>query len=56
MPRSRAKLIIGRWLWILAHAPAAVVRPGEDREAVVRRAGIATGRLLGSLKYRVLYL
>jgi GT2 family glycosyltransferase len=56
MPRSRAKLAIGRWAWILAHAPAALLRPGEDREAVVRRAGIAVGRIQGSLKYRMLYL
>jgi glycosyltransferase involved in cell wall biosynthesis len=56
MPRSRAKLVVGRWLWILAHAPVAILRGGEDREAVLRRAGIAIGRMGGSLKYRVLYL
>ena len=56
MPRAPAKLIVARWLWILAHAPAALLRPGEDREAVLRRAGIAIGRLRGSLTYRVLYL
>jgi glycosyltransferase involved in cell wall biosynthesis len=56
MPRSPTKLIAGRWVWILTHAPAALVRRGEDREAVLRRAGIAVGRLRGSLKYRVLYL
>ena len=56
MPGSRAKLVVGRWVWILAHAPAAIVRRGEDREAVLRRAGIVVGRIRGSLKYRVLYL
>jgi glycosyltransferase involved in cell wall biosynthesis len=56
MPRSRTKLVLGRWLWILAHAPAAILRRGEEREAVVRRAGIALGRMRGSLKHRVLYL
>jgi glycosyltransferase involved in cell wall biosynthesis len=56
MPRSRAKPVVARWLWILTRTPGAILRHGENREAVVRRAGIAIGRMRGSLKFRVLYL
>jgi GT2 family glycosyltransferase len=52
-PSPRA--VMGRWWWLLKHAPLAMM-PGESREALARRGGIAVGRALASARLRTLYL
>jgi len=52
-PSPRA--VMGRWWWLLKHAPLSMV-PGESREAFARRGGIAVGRVLASARLRTLYL
>jgi glycosyltransferase involved in cell wall biosynthesis len=55
MTAPPARAVIGRWWWLAKHAPLAV-RPGEDREAVARRGGLAVGRALASIRMRTFYL
>jgi glycosyltransferase involved in cell wall biosynthesis len=55
MRREPMRTVAGRWWWIILHAPRAV-RPGESRLAVLRRSGIAYGRIKASVKRREPYL
>jgi glycosyltransferase involved in cell wall biosynthesis len=55
MPSPSAGSVAARWWWIVSRAPKALT-PGEGREAFLRRSGISVGRILGSARYRTVYL
>ena len=55
MPRGSAMRGIKAWWWIVSHV-SWVARRGTERNAWFRGVGIHIGRLVGSLRWRVLYL
>ncbi len=55
MPGFPTRAVIARWWWLATRAPKAL-RPGEPREAFLRRSGVSVGRLHASVKLRTPYL
>jgi glycosyltransferase involved in cell wall biosynthesis len=55
MPRRSVARAIASWLWIVLASPFALV-PGARRVAWVRRAAQHAGRLVASVRFRVLFL
>lgn len=54
LPRRRLRRTLRGWVDVATAVPAAVTRSGRARLVTV--AGAATGRLLGSIRHRTLYL
>ncbi|NYI07595.1 glycosyltransferase family 2 protein [Allostreptomyces psammosilenae] len=55
MPASPPRTVRAEWWWLLSHA-ADPLRAAERRAAWLARAALRCGRLVGSLRCRVLYL
>lgn len=55
MARSSIGYALRSWARVIKHI-GAMIRSGEDKGLWLRKAGLRAGRLVGSLRYRTLYL
>ena len=55
MPRSSQREAFSAWVWLVRRAPRAVLS-WQFRGGWLRRAGMRSGRLVGSIRHRVLFL